>query len=163
MKDGSFKKEAKYMTGVKVVIPPIAIVAAMVIPYLSKSMGCDNDIITVSASPDGKKKAIVFVRDCGATTDSSTQVSILPFKKNLSNESGNAFVADSDHGKAATGQWGGPNVAVSWHGKDRIIISYANKSRVFKKEENIAGVRITYLTGTAAANHEDAPDPKNVR
>ncbi|WP_136515572.1 hypothetical protein [Geomonas edaphica] len=163
MKDGLFKKEAKFMVGLYVLIPAIGIMAAIIIPYLSKTIGCDNRIVSVHTSPDGANKAVVFVRDCGATTDFNTQVSILPFRKELSNESGNAFIADSDHGKAATGQWGGPKIAVSWQGKDSIILRYANQSRVFKKEENIAGVHITYSEGITSANKEDAPGQKAAR
>jgi len=163
MKDGFFKNEAKFMVGLFVLVPAIGIMAAIVIPYLSKTIGCDNKIVSVHTSPDGTTKAVVFVRDCGATTDFSTQVSILPINKELRNESGNTFVADSDHGKAAIGQWGGPNIAVSWQGKDSIILRYANQTRVFKKEENIAGVRITYSEGITSANKEDAPDRKTVR
>ncbi|RII25338.1 MAG: hypothetical protein CXR31_14160 [Geobacter sp.] len=161
MNDGIFRKEAKFMVGLYVLIPAIGIMAAIIIPYLSKS--CDNRIVSVHTSPDGANKAVVFVRDCGATTDFNTQVSILPIKKELSNESGNAFIADSDHGKAAAGQWGGPNIAVSWQDKDSITLRYANQSRVFKKEENIAGVRITYSEGITSANKEDAPGQNSAR
>jgi len=37
---------------------------------------------------------------------------------------------------------------------------YANLSRVFKKEENISGVRITYSEGITSASMEDAPGQK---
>ncbi len=37
---------------------------------------CVNTLITEVSSPDNKLKASVFVRDCGATTDYSTHVSI---------------------------------------------------------------------------------------
>lgn len=151
------------MVGLFVLVPAIGITAALVIPYLSKTIGCDNKIVSVHSSPDGMKKAVVFVRDCGATTDFNTQVSVLPFKKVLPSESGNTFIADSDHEKAATGHWGGPNIVVSWQDKDSIILRYANQSRVFKKEENIAGVRITYSEGITSANKEDTPGQKAAR
>jgi hypothetical protein len=38
---------------------------------------CGNRVIETALAPDGKTKALVFERDCGATTDFSTHVSIL--------------------------------------------------------------------------------------
>src|SRR5436190_14589045 len=39
---------------------------------------CGNKQIAGSDSPDRRAKVVVFERDCGATTDFSTQVVILP-------------------------------------------------------------------------------------
>lgn len=61
---------------------------------LSQDM-CGNEIYKESLSPDGKFKAVVFSRDCGATTGLSTQISILPVGDDLDNEAGNIFVTDS--------------------------------------------------------------------
>lgn len=52
---------------------------------------CANEITQTIASPDGKVKAVIFTRDCGATTGFSTQVFVLPAGNSLPNESGNAF------------------------------------------------------------------------
>jgi hypothetical protein len=38
---------------------------------------CENEVFSDVPSPSGKEHAIVFQRDCGATTDFSFQVSIL--------------------------------------------------------------------------------------
>jgi hypothetical protein len=65
---------------------------------------CANDLLTEIPSPDGALKAVVFQRDCGATTSFSTQISILWTNRPLPNETGNLFVADTDHGKAPRGQ-----------------------------------------------------------
>ncbi|MBT0654099.1 hypothetical protein [Geomobilimonas luticola] len=163
MKDGIFKKEAKFMVGMYVLIPVVGIIAAIAIPFLKKNTACDNSIVSIYTSPDGSKKAILFARDCGATTDFSTQISILPSKEELPNEGGNVFVADSDHGKAATGQWGGPKVTVSWQNGNNILVNYADKTRIFKKQEQVEGVHVTYSEGISAANQKDTPDHKPVR
>jgi hypothetical protein len=57
---------------------------------------CGNDLVKEVRSPDGQMNAVVFQRDCGATTGFSTQVSLLSSNKSLPNESGNLFVATTD-------------------------------------------------------------------
>ena len=47
---------------------------------------CANNIICTSHSPDGKLKAVVFRRDCGATTGWSINVSVLKAKDTLHNQ-----------------------------------------------------------------------------
>ncbi|MDP4527933.1 hypothetical protein Q3O59_02645 [Alkalimonas delamerensis] len=53
---------------------------------------CGNDIYAEIHSPDRRYKAIVFQRDCGASTDFSTQISILKNNAALKNKSGNTFI-----------------------------------------------------------------------
>jgi hypothetical protein len=52
---------------------------------------CGNDILSESISPDGSKRAVLFLRGCGASTDSNWQVSILDSKQTLPNEGGKTF------------------------------------------------------------------------
>lgn len=61
---------------------------------------CVNDMVGQVQSPDGQFKAVIFERDCGATTDFSTQVSIVPTSTPLPDTAGNVFVADGNHGAA---------------------------------------------------------------
>ena len=110
----------------------------------SCSNPCQNEIISQVQSPDGRQKAIVFQRDCGATTGFSTQVSILGNSESLPNASGNAFTADADHGKAVSGPNGGPIVLVRWLSNSEIEISYDSKARVFLKESSANSVKIRY-------------------
>jgi hypothetical protein len=44
---------------------------------------CKNIVYKEYASPNAQLKAVVFARDCGATTGFSTQVSILDFDESL--------------------------------------------------------------------------------
>jgi hypothetical protein len=152
MKDGIFKKEAKFMMGMYLAFPVIGLLAVVLGPYLMKHTTCENSIIAVLVSPDGVKKAVVFARDCGATTGFSTQISIIPSQDKLPDESGNTFVADSDHGKASIGRWGGPLVEVAWKDGTNIIVNYAEKAQVFKKQELVAGIKISYSEGVKTAN-----------
>jgi len=107
------------------------------------SDGCGNAIITESISPSGDVKAVMFQRDCGATTSFSTQISVIKEDGELTG-SGNVFVADDDHGTAYTGDWGGPWAEMHWSAPDRLIIRYAEKSRIFEQKNKMSGIRITY-------------------
>ena len=105
--------------------------------------GCSNEVVARVASPDGEREAVMFQRDCGATTGFSTQVSILERGESLSG-SGNTFRADDDHGAAKTGPWGGSWAEMEWLTSDRLLIRYATKSRLFEQDESVSGVAISY-------------------
>jgi len=112
-------------------------------------LGCDpdpcaNEEIQTITSPDGKHKAIVFQRDCGATTGFSTQVSLLRFSDRLPKSAGNTFIADTDHGKAPAGPGGGPDVNAQWTSGNELVVKYDKRARVFRFEESVGGVTIRY-------------------
>jgi len=75
-KRGLFRREAEFMTLSWVGGIAIGIGAAFVLPHLMRDP-CGNTIVEALPSPDGSHKAVVFVRNCGATTDFSTQMSVL--------------------------------------------------------------------------------------
>lgn len=96
-----------------------------------------------SLSPDGEHVAVLFQRDCGATTGFSTQISILDASDKPSG-SGNAFIADDGHGAARVGDWEGSWAEVKWLSPDHLLIRYAARSRLFKQEKRLSGVEIAY-------------------
>lgn len=102
---------------------------------------CGNEIVRVEPSPGGRYDAVLFQRSCGATTGFTTQISVLP-RGGRPTGSGNAFVADDDHGRARPGAWNGPLAEMAWLGPDRLLIRYAARSRIFKQAQ--PEVRITY-------------------
>jgi hypothetical protein len=55
--------------------------------------------------------------------------------KSLPNESGNVFVATTDHGNAPAGAWGGPIVEVSWADDSHLLLRYDNRAGLSKREE----------------------------
>ena len=114
--------------------------------FLSCDDLCANETLKTIQSPDGKRQAVVFRRDCGATTAYSTQVSIMASGVKLPNQGGNVFVADTDHGKAPEQEGGGPVVNVEWLDNKSLRVSYDSKDRVFHKETQQSGVLITYVT-----------------
>ena len=104
---------------------------------------CSNTIVSRARAPDGRHEAVMFQRDCGATTGFSTQMSVLDASGELAG-AGNAFRADDDHGVARAGEWGGPWAEIRWLSPDHLLVRYAAKSRLFEQKEELSGVRITY-------------------
>ena len=120
-----------------------SILAAGIVALSGCSDSCANTLISRADSPDGQHTAVLFQRDCGATTGFSTQVSVLNRGIELTG-SGNSFRADDDHGAAAVCAWGGPWAEVRWLAPDHLRVRYAAKSRLFKQEEEVSGVSISY-------------------
>lgn len=73
----------------------VLLIASMTLTTGCADLLCGNDVIDDVASPSGRNHAVVFHRDCGATTGLSVQVSVLPAGKQLPNETGDAFTADA--------------------------------------------------------------------
>lgn len=106
------------------------------------SGGCGNTVLADSVSPDGRSGAVIFQRDCGATTGYSTQISVVRAGARPTG-AGNAYVADGNHG-AAVASHGGPWVETRWIDASHLLVRYDAQSRIFKQEREIAGVQITY-------------------
>jgi len=117
---------------------------AVLLPFVGGcSDACTNTVVTSAIAPDGRHSAALFQRDCGATTGFSTQISLVSPGKEPAG-AGDAFRADDDHGAATVGTWGGPWAEVKWLAADHLLVKYAAKSRVFRRAEQIDGVRLTY-------------------
>ncbi len=107
------------------------------------SSGCTNSPISRADAPDGLHSAVMFQRNCCATTGFSTQVSVLR-QGSAPSGGGNTFRADDDHGAAAIGEWGGPWTDMTWLAPKHLLIRYAAKSRLFEQQVEVAGVKISY-------------------
>jgi hypothetical protein len=107
---------------------------------------CGNQPVAEYPSPDGKAKVVVFERDCGATTDFTTQASLLPVSAGLPSGVGNLLVIDSNHAGAPAGPRGGPELRVRWINGSTVEVSHYADARVFKSERSFAGVNATYVT-----------------
>jgi hypothetical protein len=93
--------------------------------WLMSSSGdiCGNTIVATELSPDRKLKAVLFERNCGATTGFSSQVSVLPSDRDLPNEGGNVFAANETKGGEPTA-WGGPFVAMRWRDANTLTLRH---------------------------------------
>jgi hypothetical protein len=107
---------------------------------------CGNQILGTYPSPGGSKKAVLFVRDCGATTAWSVEASIMAPAEELQNtDKGNIFAADSDHGAAAEyNRIGGPAVKVAWTDSNELEIRYSQGARIFLEISRFGQTHISY-------------------
>lgn len=107
------------------------------------SASCGNSIVATTAAPGGGARAVLFQRDCGATTGASSQVSVLQ-ADDAAAGAGNAFVADTDHGSARAAPWGGPWVELRWLGPQSLLVRYDAKARVLAQNDSAAAIAIRY-------------------
>ncbi len=107
---------------------------------------CANTVIAEYPSPSGRLKAVVFDRDCGATADFSTQVSIVSSASGLDNEGGNLFVANTDHCRAPSWKSGGPEVRFRWVSDTSAELQHHQFARIFRANTNVKGVQVAYAT-----------------
>ncbi|MDO9472477.1 MAG: hypothetical protein Q7J28_05430 [Caulobacter sp.] len=110
--------------------------------------GCRNTVVSTARSPDGRLDAVLFERNCGATTGFSTQVSIMSVGE-LPEVSGNIFVTDDDVPQGERGKWGGAWADVQWFSERRLHVVHAPAARLLKSLDRFGEVDITY--GTAHA------------
>jgi hypothetical protein len=133
----------------------LGLAAVLVIAYVGvTSLGrgmCANEQISSVDAPDHRARVVVFERDCGATTDFSTQVVILRRGEELGDRSGDVFVVDSDHGRAAAGPGGGPWVEATWTSPDSIVIRFDDQARIFHQSTIVGGIAVRYVGVRRAA------------
>lgn len=122
-----------------------AVLCALAALSLSGCSTCANDFVSESLSPDGKHKAVVFVRSCGATTGYGTHVSVMRAIEKVGDDVGNAFTADDNHGKVQLGSAHQLPLRVQWTGGNSMLIRYPERSRLFRSELRVAQVAVTYL------------------
>jgi hypothetical protein len=96
---------------------------------------CGNRVAKSIASPSGSFVAVLFERDCGATTRVSSQVSVFSAKRELSNEAGNTFISDAPVRA----------VALLWQSDTSLRITYPRNSHAFKQQQSVEGVTIRYV------------------
>ena len=106
-------------------------------------MSCRNMIFQRKLSPDGRHSAVLFQRDCGATTDFSTHISLVAPDATPA-QSGNVFVSDNGHTTARAGPWNGPWAEMEWLAADHLVVRHAFGARVIVRKEKARGVKITF-------------------
>lgn len=133
-----------WITGITLFLFILAIGGFWLFLYTTADDMCGNKIIKNIELEEDQIKAVVFQRDCGATTGFSTQVSLINNKETLPNESGNVFIADTDHGIAPKGEGGGPEVQVKVISSNHIRILTHQNARIFKNEPYWNDIIISY-------------------
>lgn len=105
---------------------------------------CKNILLEEIPSPDARLKVAVFERDCGVTTVSSTQASVLDARTVLPNEAGNIFIAKT--GQAPSGPGGGPVLRVHWVKPNRVVLSHHEGVAVLLANQASGFVTVNYQT-----------------
>jgi hypothetical protein len=95
--------------------------------------GCGNEIASTIESPRGGHVAVIFNRNCGATTGFSTQLSVLAKGDAVPKEAGNAFVAD-----------GSLALRVRWVSESELVVAGFQGAKIFKQEKLANGVAVSY-------------------
>lgn len=104
---------------------------------------CVNTEISTIVAPDRKVRAVMFERNCGATTGFTTQIAIVkPGEQLLPSKT--VYRADDNHGAAFTGNWGGPWAEMKWADSRHLLIRYAAKSSLYQKQVEADGIEIDY-------------------
>jgi hypothetical protein len=94
---------------------------------------CDNEISQSVVSPDGTLRAVVFGRNCGATTGFSTQLSIIPANSELPGEPGNVYIAEN-----------AIQMRLRWASETALEVSARPTGRVVLHKSNFNGVSVRY-------------------
>ena len=98
---------------------------------------CQNQIKMRQLSPNRELKAVVFVRDCGATTSFSSQIAILESSEKLtSRDGGNIYIVDEQL----------DNLKVKWLNNKKLLIETPKVSerKIFEQKRLFKGVEIEY-------------------
>lgn len=112
----------------------------------SSCADCANRVIAEAVSPGKGVRAVVFERNCGATTGFSTQVSLIRGPSGSPRGKGNLFIADDNHGGVPVDLHGTLPVKAVWTSDRDLTIRYPSGARVFLSKEALLGVRIKYET-----------------
>lgn len=107
---------------------------------------CANTVLDRYRAPDHSIEVVVFERNCGATTDFSTQASIGEINAGTGNQGGNIFIADTNRGAAPAGKGGGPELRVRWIDTRTIELAHHRAARVFEARSEHGGIKIRYVT-----------------
>lgn len=98
---------------------------------------CGNEVLDEVVSPDGRLTAIVFARNCGATTGPNLQVSIVP-RGSRPEAAGNVLVMDSAPPYSA--RW-----RPAWTGDDQLTLAVPAGARTFTQNPELGAVRISFV------------------
>lgn len=104
---------------------------------------CSSEVLQVTRDLGSDRYATTKVRNCGATADYATIVSVGRASEPQSDAT-EVFVADSDHGAATNGQRGAVWMDVIWSAPGRLSVAYASKARIFKRKPGAKGASISY-------------------
>lgn len=115
---------------------------------------CANTVIRESIAPGNRTRAVVIVRDCGATTPLSAQVAVVPFGDPVPNTAANAFIPDHRYGGDQADS-AVQKISTTWLSDSVLVIRHPWGSHFFRAEPRVATIRIRYEEPTLPAPNEE--------
>ena len=97
---------------------------------------CRNEILKKSLSPNGKLVALVFSRNCGATTGSNFQISVAD-KFDIPDDVGNVLIADRTPIYSN-------EFDPAWDSEDHLTVFIPKNSRIFFQDSYVSGTYIKF-------------------
>lgn len=102
---------------------------------------CDiTTVYGVAYSPSRQQKAVIYERNCGATTGFSTHVSVVDTERAVPNQQGNLFDIEGHP------EW--TNVTVRWINENHIVITYPVGPTLYKARTRWWWIKIDYEVRT---------------
>lgn len=105
---------------------------------------CENTLDYKVVSPNNANIVFVFERNCGATNDFTTHISVRKNNKLLNNDHGNLFIATGS--QSILSNIGTISTKVVWIDNKNLLIRYDKNAKVYKKVEEREGIKIQYET-----------------
>lgn len=122
----------------RLAISAVAILGALVLIWatLPLRQPCGNKVLVEAPSSDGARKALLFQRSCGASSDIYTHVSIVaPDDKKVA-VGGNVFVAQGHPDRTATN--------IRWDGPRTLVVETGGRDAATRMEVWMKGVLVKY-------------------
>jgi hypothetical protein len=105
---------------------------------------CENGLINEYPNPSKTQKAILFYRDCGATTSKSLQLSLIPMNDKLNQKLiGNVLTCEFDSGSMIPLKTN-EIIQINWINDTSLTISLNNGLETFIKKSEFLSVKIKY-------------------
>ena len=137
------KLALKVTIGVVIVLLAIPAAFVGVLFWYGNDM-CGNTIHSEHLSPNKSYKAVIFQRDCGATTGFSTQISIVSAKQELGNTKGDIYIIDGHPKEVAPG--------IKWLSENKLLINRPLSGSEYKAEASwgwLNKIEIEYGAGSS--------------
>jgi hypothetical protein len=117
-------------------------------------MQCANTIVADLSAPDGQHRAVTFDRDCGATTGTSTHVSVLTPGEALEG-GGNILAIDGAFGPGRLASGQGQALQVRWLNPRTLEIHYDARARTFVRTPQRGEIAVHYQVDSVGSPRPD--------
>lgn len=104
---------------------------------------CERTEVNRVAAPTGDRTAVVFVKNCGATSGYSTHVSLVGPGEAIGNAN-EIFSADGDDGAVPLGPDNALALRLTWPAADRLVIEFPAGTRTFTQRPERGPIKIDY-------------------